>query len=99
MSWLVWLAALLEYLFLCESGARREHGNFSWGYCFALYLIYAVSTLWLYRNLKEWHEAGGIRTGSRTRGLYLLLALLLLCLHLYFGIEFAQIVFQGGSFY
>lgn len=99
MSWLVWLTALLEYLFLCESGARREHGNFSWGYCFALYLIYAVSTIWLYRNLKEWHEAGGIRTGSRTRGLYLLLALLLLCLHLHFGIEFAQIVFQGGSFY
>lgn len=107
MTWLIWLAALLEYLLLSESGTRRAHGNFSWGYCFALFLVFAVSLVWLYRNLKDWRQLHGAKglswkkagQSDRLKMLYLFLALLLLGLHLYFGAESAWIIFHGGSYY
>lgn len=55
VSWLTWLFALAEYLCLCEDGPRKTHGNMSWGYCFALFLVFAVSMIWLYRNLMEFY--------------------------------------------
>lgn len=103
VSWLIWLTALLEYLFLCEDGPRKVHGNFSWGYCFALFLVSTVSLVWLYRNLREWQAAAQGRTSWQRkdwmRAGYLLAALVLLGLHLYFGVEFAWIIFNGGSYY
>lgn len=103
VSWLVWLTALLEYLFLCEDGPRKAHGNFSWGYCFALFLVLAVSLVWLYRNLKEWYasvkDRDIWRREDKCRAGYLLAALALLGLHLYFGIEFFGIIFNGGTYY
>ncbi len=38
-----WLFSFLEYFFLAESGARADHGNFSWGIHFFTFLIFCLS--------------------------------------------------------
>lgn len=126
VAWLTWLVALVEYLLLCEDGPRKTHGNFSWGYCFALFLVFLISMIWLYRNLRAFYEgykaacevqaAGnpGAEKGAAVKRLfayiksgdkkvkmqtvYLVCALCLLILHLYFGAEFTWIIFNGGSY-
>ena len=100
VSWLIWLVALAEFLLLCEDGPRKDHGNFSWGYCFALFLIFAVSMVWFYRNFREFYI--DYRTGDKgivkSRAVYLAIGLIFLLLHIYFGAEFFWIIFNGGSY-
>lgn len=116
VCWLTWLTALVEYLLLCEDGPRKYHGNFSWGYCFALFLVFVISVVWFYQNIKAFMEDYNKQAGKNTllpgmiqyvqkgtfsvkvRSAYLVLALVLLLLFLYFGAEFAWIIFNGGSY-
>lgn len=111
VSWLIWLVGLLEYLFLCEEGPRKNHGNLSWGYSFCMFLIFVISILWLYKNLKAFHEkyrASGskglvsyIRNGDkRSAGqvIYLGLALVFLLWHLGCGLHFSWMAYLGGSY-
>ncbi|HIR27330.1 MAG TPA: hypothetical protein IAB84_05085 [Candidatus Choladousia intestinigallinarum] len=52
-SWLVWLFGLLTYLFVGEEGPRKTHGNFSWGYSFCVFLVFAVCAVKVYEKVKE----------------------------------------------
>ena len=111
-SWLIWLFGLLEYLFLCETGPRKDHGNFSWGYSFCVFLVFAVCACLLYRNCLEFYrccrQSGGktlavcVKTeGKKVTGrlAWLAASVLLLIWHLLCGIRFFWILFQGGSYF
>ena len=45
-----WLIGILEFGFITETGYRKFHGNFSWGYCTSLSLMYVFVTAELLSN-------------------------------------------------
>ena len=47
---LCWIVGILEFGILMESGDRKYHGNFSWGYCISLSLMYVFVTAELLAN-------------------------------------------------
>ena len=111
MTWLIWVVGLLEYLFIHEEGARKDHGNLSWGYSFCIFLVFVVSIGWLCRNIQElWREYrsseassfwGWIRSAGRKWKLeaaYLLVSVVLLVWHLACGMEFFLYMLQGGTY-
>lgn len=48
---LCWLVGILEFGFIMETGYRKYHGNFSWGYCISLSLMYVFVTAELLTNI------------------------------------------------
>ncbi len=111
VTWLMWLVGLFEYLFINDMGYRQNDGNLTWGYCFCLFPVFMVSLCWLYRNGKEFRDAykasgktallAYVRENPACRGklAYLALALVLIGLHLYFGLVYFGIVYLGGSYF
>lgn len=88
-AWQFFLVALATLIFLYEKGYRLPHVNFSWGYMYGLFFLYAVSLLVLARNsLRRLQPAWqlGIQWG-----IYLL--------HLICGLDYFRILFQGGLFH
>lgn len=54
--WGVTAVGFLEALFLVETGSRSRDGNFLWGYCMAIFLIFVFSFVkWLHLLKKEKH--------------------------------------------
>lgn len=49
-AWVMLLVGMAEKFLLAEGGSRMAHGNFSWGYIIALYLLWFVSI----RDLAVW---------------------------------------------
>ena len=45
-----WIIGILEFGFITETGYRKFHGNFSWGYCTSLSLMYVFVTAELLKN-------------------------------------------------
>lgn len=86
--WLFLLISFLEYFLLAESGDRKDHGNLSWGYCFGIYVIFAASAAIFCQDLKK-----------REKPLfYYLIAAALLLGHMFFWLQYFQILFTGGKF-
>jgi hypothetical protein len=111
VSWLVWLFGLLEYLFLHEEGARKSHGNLSWGYSFCIYLVFVLGFGRFCENIREFLQeyrvsgctsfSGWLKESGRKTKLtfvYLIAATALLLLHLYHGIWFFLWMYQGGTY-
>ncbi len=59
-AWGMTGVGFLEALCLVETGSRSRDGNFLWGYCFALFLIYVYS---FEKWLMLWKKAG--KSGKR----------------------------------
>lgn len=88
-------AGFLEALCLVETGSRSRDGNFLWGYCFALFLIYVYSFekwLLLWKKAKEgknkilYTAAFGISGG-------------VLAYQVYCGILFFARLMQGETYF
>ncbi len=111
VSWLIWLFGFLEFLFLNETGPRKEDGNLTWGYSFCLFLVFVVCLCWFYRNVRELYGryresacksfAAFIRENRsyRWKTIYIAAAVALLAAHLFCGLVYFGIVFQGGSYF
>lgn len=89
-SWLMLLISFLEYFFLCEGGARKDHGNLSWGYCYCIYVIFVVSVAKICSDFRE--------KDLKKYWFYYLGAGLLLLGHLVYGLQYFNIVVHGGHF-
>lgn len=112
MSWLIWLFGLLEYLFLCETGPRKDHGNFSWGYSFCIFLVFVVCVCRLYQNMQTFYH-GYRKSGEKSLAayvkqegwdhgaffVYLAASALLFFWHLVCGFRFFGILYLGGSYF
>ena len=48
---LCWLVGILEFGFIMETGYRKYYGNFSWGYCTSLSIMYVFVTSELLSNV------------------------------------------------
>lgn len=88
-SWIMSGIALAQYLFLHEIGSRAEHGNFDFGYSFALMLVFTSSLSIIYRQRKN---------NSRDK-LYFIAGYLLFALHAAAGIIYFVKLLGGGSYY
>ena len=110
VSWLIWGIGLLEYLFLGETGERQNHGNFSWGYSFCMFLVFVVCMCKMYQMLeKEWVQyrlsrktiGAYLKTTerkTRLRLLYLLAAVLLFGWHLGCGLKYSWMTYLGNTY-
>lgn len=53
LAWLLWGVSFCEYAALAETGERRYHGNFGWGFSIANFILQFVSLVRLIAYLKE----------------------------------------------
>jgi uncharacterized membrane protein YjfL (UPF0719 family) len=81
-AWLMLLWGLVWRLLLAEKGERTYHGNFSWGYMLAVYLVwYTAVRAYLKLYFSEQ------MTGNK-RGVGFVLATIVLVLHLLSGLYY-----------
>ena len=81
-AWLMLLWGLVWRLFLAEKGERTYHGNFSWGYMLAVYLVFYTAV----RSYLKLYFSEQM-TGNK-RGVGFVLATIALALHLLSGIYY-----------
>ncbi len=82
------VVAFAEYIFLYEKGTRMVHGNFEWGYNFALMIAFISSI-----PLLEYRK-------SNTKNyLYSIIAYTLLALHAVNGLIYFALLLCGKSYY
>ena len=82
LAWLMLFWGLVWRLLLAEKGEREWHGNFSWGFMLASYLVWYCAV----RNYLR-HYFSEQMTGNK-RGVGFVLATLVLALHLISGIYY-----------
>ena len=81
-AWLLLLWGLVWRLLLAEKGERTWHGNFSWGYMLAVYIVWYMAV----RNYLKFYFSEQM-TGNK-RGVGFVLATILLAAHLVSGIYY-----------
>ena len=111
ISWLNWIIALFVYLFIHENGHRMADGNFSWGYSFSIYLIFAVSCAWFVKNIYD--LIGSVRESKASTPLeffknidkkdalrvaYIVIAAAVFLYHLYSGLTFFGLIMLGADY-
>ena len=84
------LIALLEYLFLKETGLRAQHGNFEWGYSFSLMIAFITSV----SILEEIRERE-----LEDKKYYLAMGYTLLSLHILSGLAYFCFLIQGYLYF
>ena len=82
LSWLMLLWGLVWRLLLAEKGERIYHGNFSWGYMLAVYLVWFTAV----RNYLKFYFSEQM-TGNK-RGVGFVLSTVVLVLHFLSGIYY-----------
>ena len=82
LGWLMLLWGLVWRLLLAEKGERIYHGNFSWGYMLAAYLVWYTAV----RNYLKFYFSEQM-TGNK-RGVGFVLATIVLALHFVSGIYY-----------
>lgn len=93
--WAMWLIAFLEYFLFVETGARKNHGNFSWGMMFATYMLFIASIYKFFCN----YEILKSRKGSSLKSkMYIVLAFGLLFCHFISGIYYFIHLLLGGTY-
>ena len=53
LAWLMFIVALFQRACLIETGERMKHGNFSWGYQFALQVLFIYCMVEFLKWLKQ----------------------------------------------
>jgi hypothetical protein len=94
-SWGIFLMGFLQYLFLVEKGSRMQHGNFGWGLCISVLVLFIVSGGVFLGNL---YDAGfsNLRISKRVYGI---LGCILIGLHLLSGVIYFGIVLTGVTYW
>lgn len=82
LAWLMVLWGLVWRLLLAEKGERTYHGNFSWGYMLAVYLVWFTAV----RSYLKFYFSEQM-TGNK-RGVGFIIATALLALHFVSGIYY-----------
>ena len=54
VTFFMWLGGFLEAAMLAETGYRRYHGNFGWGYVLATFLVYVMTFRYFLRRNQEY---------------------------------------------
>lgn len=96
LSWMVWGVALVQFMFLTESGARARDGNFLWGYSFGIFLILIWSVAKLLEMLKYPH---GVFQHKYVRIPFAVAAFSILGYQCYCGIVFWIKLCQGITYW
>lgn len=84
--WIFNLIALLEFLFLQETGSRIYDGNFTWGFSFALMLAFISSIAILKKDKNH-------------KKIYYIISYTLLSLHIIMGVIYYIKLLLGGTYY
>ncbi len=88
-AWLLYLVSFFMLVFLYEKGYRLKHLNFSWGYMYGIFFLFAASVLTLARE-----------TRSRTQPVWqLLVQWIFFFLHLICGLDYFRVLLSGGLFH
>lgn len=88
-AWQLYLVSLVEFVFLYEKGFRLVDANFSWGYMYGLFFIFAASLLLLIRDSVQ--RRGRLWIRLLQWGMY--------GLHLLLGCYYLYGILAGGSYY
>jgi hypothetical protein len=86
LAFINYILAMLIYFFLAEKGVRMYHGNFSWGYLFALFFLFFVSIEEFFFKKKT------------SKGLYIP-GLGLFLLHLFSGLFYLSVIVMGHNYF
>ena len=54
MAWGVFAIAVLQYVFLAESGESLADGNWGWGSNIAVYILFLVSAMVVLQQPRSW---------------------------------------------
>ena len=54
VTFFMWFAGFLEAAALAETGYRRYHGNFGWGYVLATFLVYVMTFRYFLKRNREY---------------------------------------------
>ncbi len=93
-AWIFTLVNFLIYIFITESGGRKEHGNLSWGYCYGVYVAYMASIAMFVQDITAL-----IHNREEKKPLwYYIVGGILLIGHLFFGIQYISIILAGKGF-
>lgn len=88
-AWQFYGAGLLMLMFFYEKGYRLGHVNFSWGYMYGMFFLYAASLLTLTGE-----------TGRRSQPLWqLILQWGVFALHVICGLDYFWVLLNGGLFH
>lgn len=90
---LVWLFGFLEVFLFTETGTRGGDSNFMWGYSIALFVIFMLSIIKLFKDFKSNWKNKAFKTG------YLAVASILLVWHTVSGIWYFAILFSGVTYF
>ena len=88
-AWQLYLVSLAEFVFLYEKGFRLVDANFSWGYMYGLFFVFAASLLLLIRDSVK--RQGRLWARLLQWGMY--------GLHLLLGCYYLYGILAGGSYY
>ena len=96
LAWSMWAVGAVQLLFLKETGTRALDGNFSWGYDFCLFVLFAVSIVYFMNNLRSARFMKGIYF---VRILYASVMGAVLGYHMYCGLYFFIRLLNGVTYF
>ena len=107
LPWLILLIGILEFMFLEESGSKREHANFMWGYNLGIFIVFAFSMANLLKKIlfKEFKPkllSDGRCVKSKLgilRNVLVIISLVLLLLHIVFGIHYYAYIVKTNNYF
>lgn len=94
--WCMWTVGAVQLLFLKETGGRALDGNFTWGYDFCLFVVFALSIVYFMINLRSSRFMGGIYP---VRLLYASVLGAVLGYHMYCGLYFFIRLLNGVTYF
>lgn len=95
-SLLVWGFGFLEVFLFVESGTRSKDANFMWGYSISLFVLFTISLIRWFRDLKNKEFLGKYKI---LRYSYLVLAGAIFVYHVISGIWFFGILLSGATYF
>ena len=95
-SLLVWAVGFLEVFLFVESGSRSKDANFMWGYSIALFVLFVISLVRWFRDLKDKNFLAKYKV---VRGSYLAVTGLVFLYHVVSGIWFFGILLTGATYF
>lgn len=93
--WGIWTTAFLEYVFLVETGFRKNHENFAWGMMFGTYILFIVS---IYKFICDHMNARAKGCVSMKDRAYIIAGYILLLCHVVSGIFYFGHLLLGGRY-
>ena len=89
--------AVLQAMFIMESGMRQTHGNFLWGALIMGYILFIYAVSMFVRDFREITSGRKERTALTTA--YLIVGFVLMGLHLFTGLHYFILLCRGVFYY